>query len=231
MADQLFKKRNLAREKRESIGKKLLSETWLFVCEGSKTEPRYIDSLIKYANSKTQTAKLLFEIEGEGKNTVSLVKSVDELLSEINIISIRSNIPYGKVFVLFDKDSFGKDNFNKAISMAEARGYMPIWSNECFELWYILHYEFFTADTGRKSYFKKLSNLLDTENYEEHKSMDVFSEIHTPERITNALRNAEKLSNECRSETSYSRRVPCTQVFVLVRELEKRLKVKFSDTN
>ena len=229
MADQLFKNRKLAREKRESIKKKLLSETWLYVCEGSKTEPSYVKSLIEYANSKTQTTKLRYEIKGDGKNTVSLIKSVDDLLSEIDIMNIRSNIPYGKVFVLFDRDSFGKDSFDNAIDMAEARGYIPIWSNECFELWYILHYEFFAADTGRKSYFSKLNEFLDIEKYEDNKAMDVFSVVHTPERIASALRNAEKLSKEFSNESSYARRIPCTQVFALVRELEKRLKVEFSD--
>ena len=225
----MFKKRKLARERRVSSHKKLLSETWLFVCEGSKTEPNYIESLIEYANSKTLTTKLRFQIEGEGKNTMSLIKSVDDLLSEIDFMNIKSNIPYGKIFVLFDKDSFGNDSFDNAISMAKARGYVPIWSNECFELWYILHYEMFNMDTGRESYFNKLGDLMGAGNNAYNKVMDVFSEIHTPDRIATALRNAEVLSYEHDHETPCSKRVPCTQVFIVIRELENRLKVKFSD--
>jgi len=199
----------------------------LFVCEGAKTEPNYIKSLIDYANAKSQAPKVLYRIEGDGKNTTSLVKSVDDLLSEIDGYKIKSKIPYGKVLVIFDKDSFGKDNFDNAIKMAESRGYIPIWSNECFELWFILHYEFFSANIGRKLYFEKLSKYLGIMNYENEKAIDVFSIIHSSARIAEALRNAEKLDAECSHETSYANRVPCTQVFVLVRELEKRLKIEF----
>ena len=228
MADQLFKKRKNAREERGSAKKKLLSDTWLIVCEGSSTEPNYIESLIRFANTKTQSAKLLYQIEGDGRNSISLVKSVDDLLSEIEFYKIKSDILYGQVFVLFDKDSFGKDCFDNAIKMAAARGYIPVWSNECFELWFILHYEYFVADTGRKSYFRKLNDHLGVTNYEDEKAMDIFSIIHSRKRIAEALRNAEKLNEEFCHEPSHSKRVPCTQMFVLLRALEKRLKIKFS---
>jgi len=228
MADQLFKKRKNTRVERESAKKKMLSEKWLFVCEGSCTEPNYIESLIRFANAKTESTKLFYRIEGNGRNTISLVKSVDDLLSEIESFKIKSDIPYGQVFVLFDKDSFGEDNFDNAIRMASARGYLPIWSNECFELWFILHYEYLNADTGRKSYFKKLNEHLGVINYEDEKAIDVFSIIHSRKRIMDALRNAEKLNETFCHEPSYSKRVPCTQMFVLIRAFEKRLKIDFS---
>ena len=126
MSDQLFKKRTAEREKRENRKRKQRSETWLFVCEGSKTEPNYIKSLVDYANTKTQTAKLKIDVKGEGKNTKSLVQSVDDLLADIDGFNINRDIPYGKVFVLFDKDSFKEENFDNAIYMAQARGYIPM---------------------------------------------------------------------------------------------------------
>lgn len=227
MADQLFKKRQMTREDRKKSNRKLLSETWLFVCEGSKTEPNYIKKIVEYANDKTMTTKLKITIVGKGKSTVNLIKSVDNLLSKIDSYKIKSDIPYGKIFVLFDRDSFGADNFNNAIKMADSHGYIPIWSNECFELWYILHYDYYNVDSGREMYFNKLSEYLNIRNYKDDKSIDVFSIIHSTERIETALRNAEKLSNESFHIKSYAKRVPCTQVFVLIRKLEKRLKIDF----
>jgi hypothetical protein len=44
MADQLYYKRKAERTERKSQQRKQLSETWLFVCEGSKTEPNYVRS-------------------------------------------------------------------------------------------------------------------------------------------------------------------------------------------
>ena len=226
MAEQLFKKRKEARAERKSKQKKLLSETWLFVCEGSKTEPNYIKSLIDHANTITTTALLKKTIVGEGRNTTSLVKSVDDLLGEIEGFNIKRDIPYGKVFVIFDKDSFKEDNFDNAIKMAVSRKYIPIWSNECFELWYLFHYNCVPSDTGSKSYFKKLGEYLGVRNYEDEKSMDVFPQIHTPEKIKVALQHAERLDKEFRDEIPPSKRVPCTQMFKLIRELEQYLKIK-----
>ena len=227
MADQLFEKRSAEREKRKKINRKLFSETWLFVCEGSKTEPNYVKSLVDYANARTQTAKLIIDVKGEGKNAKSLVKSVADLLADIDAFSTNRDIPYGKVFVLLDKDSFKEENFDNAIKMAHVRGYVPIWSNECFELWFILHYELLETDVGRETYFKKMSDHLGIRNYKNEKSMDVFSIIHSPEKIGTALRHAENLHEKTKNLSSYAKRVPCTQVFLLIRALEQRLKIRF----
>jgi hypothetical protein len=44
LADQIFKKNRITKEERKRKVIKLRSETWLFVCEGTKTEPQYIES-------------------------------------------------------------------------------------------------------------------------------------------------------------------------------------------
>ena len=230
MAEQLFYKRGAKREERKKATKELLSETWLFVCEGSKTEPNYIRSLVKHANSMSSLRDLKIKVVGEGKSTRALIKSVDDLLSEIDDVKRNNDIPFGKIFVLFDKDSFGEDDFDNAIKMATSRGYTPIWSNECFELWYILHYEYLDADIGREAYNKKLDKLLGIKNYKDHKSLDVFSIIYSPNRIKDALRNSENLNNNSCHESSNAKRVPCTQMHNLIQELENRLKINLSNT-
>ena len=228
MAEQLFYKRGARREERNKIKRKLRSETWLFVCEGSKTEPNYIRSLVKHANNLSSESKLKIKVVGEGKSTRALIKSVDDLLSEIEDVKRNSDIPFGKIFVLFDKDSFREDDFDNAINMAVSREYIPIWSNECFELWYILHYEYLDSNIGREAYNEKLSKLLGVKSYKDHKSIDVFSIIHSPDRIKNALKNSERLSNDSCHESSNAKRVPCTQMFKLIQELENRLKIELS---
>lgn len=231
MSDQLRKKRQQERKERQKQNRRLLSETWLFVCEGSKSEPNYIKSLIDYANSKTSVSQLKKRVEGEGKNTESLVRSVDDLLADIDVYKGKSDIPYARVFVLFDKDSFGAGKFDNAVKMCDSRGYIPIWSNECFELWYIIHFMAYMADNGREWYFNKLSDILKVK-YQDKKAMDVFSKIHSSEKIKLALKRAEKLDNDFQDEAPHlspSKRVPCTKIYILVRELEKRLKIEFSN--
>jgi len=152
-------------------------------------------------------------------------------LTDIDVYKGKSDIPYAKIFILFDKDSFGADKFDNAIRMSESRGYIPIWSNECFELWYVLHYIYCDADNGREWYFDKLSDILNIK-YKKEKAMDVFSQIYSPERVKLALKRAEKLDSNFQIENAQfppSKKVPCTKMYILLRELEKRLKIKFNN--
>lgn len=225
MADQLFKKRQAEREKREQHFKKLRSESWLFVCEGEKTEPIYINSLIKYANSHSNENPIKPEIKGIGKNTESLVLSVEEFFDYTDCCCSQKAIPYSKVFVVFDKDSFKPNNFNNAIFVAKSKGYIPLWSNECFELWLILHYDYYDIDNGREAYFEKLSKLI---GHKYQKNEDLFSMIHTPQRLKTAMKNATALEKSFK-ENSPAKMVPCTQMYKLIVELQERLKINLLD--
>lgn len=223
LADQLFKKEKALRQRRLKRKQKERSETWLFVCEGIKTEPNYITSLINYANSITDESPLMVKIEGVGKNTETLIKSVEDFFEcAERFNSQKVGIPYAKTFVLFDKDSFTKNQFNNAILMAEHHGYIPIWSNECFELWYILHFEYCISNNGREAYFSRLSNLL---NIKYDKADDVFSLIHSPEKLKNAMCFSKKLNDASYSKKTASERVPCTQMFRVIDEINNRLNI------
>ena len=224
-----LKRERQRKGRRESQNRPVLSETWLFVSEGSKTEPKYIESLVAYANGKTSVSKLKPKFVGTGRNTTGVVKVVDDLLAEIDMYKIKGEIHYAKIFVLFDLDSFEEGKFNTAVKMCEAkkRGYIPIWSNECFELWYLLHYDFLDGDIGRKQYYTILSEKLGVK-YKENKSMDVFT--HIQDKISTGLKNAEKLRQRAKEAgTTPAESVPCTQMPRLVRELESLLKIKFED--
>ncbi|MBQ7793381.1 MAG: RloB domain-containing protein [Clostridia bacterium] len=223
MADQLFKRRKSALLREKNKIQKNRSQRWLFVCEGSKTEPNYIKRLIEYYNQKSDEADIIVTAEGTGRNTVSLVESVDDFLDKTAEYRRNSLIPYEKIFVLFDKDSFGAENFNRAIALCESKGYIPIWSNECFELWYLLHFEYYQCDSGRQVYYEKLSERLG-EEYD--KADNIFDKIHSDESIKRAYHNARKLIEEQADEASAAKKIPCTQMPVLIDMLEEKLKIK-----
>lgn len=229
MADQIFKKNRITKEERKRKVIKLRSETWLFVCEGTKTEPQYIESLIDYANKSTAESPLKYKVEGVGRNTETLVKWVQNFFDcTEELYAKKQGIPYAKTFVLFDKDSFGNHQFNNAIAMAEQRGYIPIWSNECFELWYLLHFYLYSSNNGREAYFKRLSELLGV-SYD--KAGDVFGAIHTPNNLSKAMYNAKKLNDDSCCEKSASKRVPCTQMFKVIEAINRELKIDLTKAN
>ena len=67
---------------------------------------------------------------------------------------------YDQVWCVFDRDSWTEEDFNKAIKNAKAQGFGVAYSNEAFELWYILHFEFLNTGIPRTKYLQKLNSLL-----------------------------------------------------------------------
>lgn len=132
-SDNLFIKRRNIRKERCINVEKQKSSNWLIVCEGKQTEPNYFKGAIEEINKNIDNKyRLKVKIVGKGKNTISLVKSVDDIQNEIDTYKT-TTIPYGKIFVVFDKDSFTNESFDKAVLMCERNGYIPLWSNQAIE--------------------------------------------------------------------------------------------------
>ena len=222
MGDDLFRKCGKARHERKSKELKTRAETWLIVCEGEKTEPNYFISLFDYANSKSGR-KIKTKIIGKGRNTESLVSSVDEYFFYIDDLKLETNIPYGKTFVVFDMDSVKKKQFNNAIFTALKKGYIPIWSNECFELWYLLHFNYLESNLTRDEYYQKLSEIFDTKY---KKSDNHFAMLNTEVNLKNAMINSKQLFDNSKGKNSPADRAPCTTVFQLIEEIEEYIGMK-----
>ena len=65
---------------------------------------------------------------------------------------------FDRVWVVFDKDDF--NDFNEAIALAGRKGFMAGWSNEAFELWYLLHFVYLDSAISRADYITKLENEI-----------------------------------------------------------------------
>lgn len=221
--DGLFKRRQEERRLRHSKKLELRSETWLIVCEGKETEVNYFKSFLNYANSISDR-KIKFEVIGLGRNTTSLVNSVDGLFNYSDSLLRKTRIPYGKVFVVFDKDDFTDSQFNLAIQKCHSKGYVPLWSNECIELWFILHYEYIQSSLTRKKYFEKLSQKLGKKYT---KNDNHFELLNSKINIQNAYKNAKKLY-ECNNMGSktYAEQNPSTTIYKIIDEIEESLDIK-----
>jgi len=194
---------------------------FLIVCEGSRTEPNYFRELIK--NNKYSSV-IDAEIKGEGVGTCSLVRKTVQLRAEIEQ---RRGLKFDSVWVVFDKDSF--PDFNEAIELADKQGINSAWSNESFELWYYLHFEYLVTGIHRKDYIKKLNAVIRRHpGYEayEYKKNDpnfyhLLQEIGSEEK---AMASAQRMRILYRSR-NYARWKPCTFVDLLVEELRNPTKV------
>lgn len=178
-----------------------IRERFLIVCEGAKTEPNYFRSF--------RVNREVFEVDihGFGRNTLSLVEKAVEL---------KAGNDYDQVWCVFDRDSFPARIFNAAFEKATHEGIKIAYSNEAFELWYLLHFQFYDSAIKRKEYWKMLTQQL-RHKYEKN-SETIYEELL--ELQGNAIRNAKRLYasyTPCNPE----RDNPSTTVFELVEALNK----------
>lgn len=176
-------------------------QRFLIVCEGEKTEPNYFRSF------RVPRDVVEIDVQGLGENPSKLVNSAKELQDQEE---------YDQVWCVFDRDSWPSEDFNNAISNAENQGFSVAYSNEAFELWYVLHFEFLNTGIPRSDYCKKLSFLLNRK-YEKN-SETIYDELFEKQSI--AIRNATNLLKQYNFHFP-GKDNPSTTVHLLVQELNK----------
>lgn len=179
-----------------------LIDTVLIVCEGKATEPNYFK---KFPQADVKP----FVVKGTGKNTLSLVQEAERLQGE----GAQEGKRYNQVWCVFDMDSF-KAHFTNAIDSALSKNFNMAYSNEAFELWYLLHFAYHDAALSRTQYEEKLTECLGRK----YKKNDKELYEALLDKQPKAMRNAEKLLNSY-SKQNPELNNPCTTVHRLVQTL------------
>lgn len=184
---------------------------FLIVTEGKRTEPIYFEFLAgKLPKKLVET----IEVKGEGANTLSLVR--EALKKKKKRLENKELPPFDEVWAVFDKDDFPDKNFNDAIALAKRENIESGHSNESFELWYVLHYEFLQSALKRTDYITKLTTHLG-EKYEKNKR-ELAERIHINGNYKQAIKRAVRLQKLHEDKTD-SESCPMTRVYVLVERL------------
>lgn len=182
-----------------SLNIRELRQRFLIVCEGEKTEPNYF--------RRFRTPKVVIEVQGLGCDPIQLVRRALELRQEDD---------YDQVWCVFDRDTWPASNFNEAISLAKQNKVSVAYSNEAFELWYLLHFHYFDTALSRHEYGPRLSDLL---GHPYTKNSGVMYDALLA-RQTEALRNAERLLAQYQPPNPAADN-PSTTVHLLVNELNR----------
>jgi RloB-like protein len=196
------------------------AKVFLIICEGENTEPLYFKSF-PLGNAKV-------ECYGLGRSKTALVEHVVE-----NVVYHSENA--GKeIWVVFDFDikpdqvEQQKEDYNGAIELAKKHNIKVAYSNDSFELWFLLHYQSLDVQWTRHHYYEKLSGYWDCNYENEAKRREFCRRIYQkllddPKSNQNAAlsRAADLLSDQ--TEIAYADQNPCTTVFQLVAELNKSL--------
>ena len=199
--------------------KKIQPEYHLIVTEGTDTEPAYFGAMKDIINS-TYSDHIQLGVYGAGNNTLSLFQKAKQLASS-------SANGYKHVWVVYDTDDFPADHINKTVELCSSESteettYHAIWSNQCIELWFLLHFSFMQSDLHRNSYWPKLTEILASQGLGEYeKNRTDMYQILFPYMDT-AIANALKL-NRINAGKLPSASAPGTKVYELVEKLKPYL--------
>lgn len=196
---------------------------YLIVCEGEETEPNYFEGLKQDLPKGVLTAYQI-DIEGTGRNTQSLVDEAIQLKAAYEKDTDR---PIDRLWVVFDRDSFAANDFNNAILRCENNE--PIigcaWSNEAFELWYLLHFHYYQNGMNRQQYQGLIEQNLQAfvgADYRYQKNSAVMYDLLKEHgSIDDAIRNAKRLAETYGARQDFAEHNPGTMVWKLVEELLK----------
>lgn len=204
---------------RQERHKRIQPEYHLIVTEGTDTEPAYFEAIKEKINSQYR-GRVQLDIFGEGDNTVNLFKKAKQrVLDNPN--------GYRHVWVVYDTDDFPAEHIDEVPRLCEQNSteeteYHAVWSNQCVELWYLLHFSFMQSDLHRTEYWPKLTGWLvgiGSGEYEKNRA-DMY-EVLEP-FMDFAIANAKRLA-----ETNKGRRpsqsAPGTMLYKLVEKLRPYL--------
>ena len=181
-----------------------------------------------------QTEKLYFEsfpvlsltveaVDLHGQSKQKLIESTEEIVRSAEIV-------YDVVWCVFDMDvKHGEkefSDFDNAIVSGMAKGYKIAYSNDCFELWYYLHYQFTDQKHHRTYYYKELSKAFDCNYEKEGKIYEfckrAFSILEADGRASQvkAIERA-KILFESNKHLVFHQQNPITLVYCLVEFLNE----------
>lgn len=193
-------------------------KTFLIICEGQNTEPEYFRSFPLSNASVTSF--------GIGKSKTALIESIiDQYGHQTDELEI---------WAVFDMDRKEdqlhqqRQDYNNAIDLARQNGIYPAYSNDAFELWFVLHYQFTDAELHRTGLYQILSNHFACNYEKDGKRLSFCQNIYDRLEqdfnadMDQAIKNADRLFED-QKHLPFCDQNPCTTVYQLVVELKKYL--------
>ncbi|MCA2627235.1 MULTISPECIES: RloB family protein [unclassified Microcystis] len=185
---------------------------FLIICEGEKTE-------VNYFKAFTVPKKIEVRVKGEGKNSLSLVEKAIKIIDNVN-----KDDSFDQIWCVFDKDNCSKEQFNQAEGLAKQKNIKIAYSNEAFEIWFILHFQYLDIATSRSEYLtiltkqmQKYGLLNKKEKYKKNRE-DMYEKLKPYQ--TTAITNAAKLIQDRDEAKKHPFDAnPSTTVHELVQEL------------
>ena len=152
------------------------------------------------------------QIKGGQGNTTQLVNNA----TKYNELRMRQNgSGFDHLWIVFDKDDFPDEHFNEAVFDAKRKNIEAAYSNESFELWLLLHFEFLNSAIGRNQYADKLNKYMGVYKKSEP---DIYRKVSEAGNESEAILRAKKLFDSY-DHNSPAKENPSTRVHLLIEAL------------
>ena len=191
---------------------------FLIVCEG-QTEEWYF--------KKFPVLTATVEAKGIGRTKTSLVEHAKKLTKQEK---------YDEVWCVFDMDinyeDTQKEDFNNAVQKIEQgrdKKFKVAYSNDSFELWFLLHYSNIEGQFVRDYFYDKLSEIWDINYQKEGKKLEycrnIYEKLKDDKRAEQgeAIKRAKQQYELVQDLTPHEQN-PVTKVYLLVEELNNHLR-------
>ncbi len=211
------KRRSAARD--ETLDSRKHREHFLIITNGSETEARYFKRI---KQKMPRNALRQIEVDFINRDPRGIVEHALEVAGQNH---------YQHVAAVFDKDDFV--HFNNAISKMKAAAkrneeisFYTAYSNECFELWMLLHFQEVCAPLGRTSLFDKLrehvSHIKDQE-YRYDKAEFPFELLDNSGNQQEAVCRAKRMLEAAEQQDLNKPWVinPTTEVHILMEKIDE----------
>lgn len=211
-------------KKSRKVGTRELPGDYIYIfTEGEQTEPNYFNSFKRLIeHDAVYRNKVTIKLLPCHKGTVKLVEEAQKYLKA-------NKITKGQIWLVYDKDDFPAKDFDEVPKLAAVQSTKDIsfntaWSNQSFELWFILHFENYQSDNPRSDYLSFLNKKfasLKLGCYEKNKT-DMFEILLKNGNPNRAIRFAKSKIEQNKNKFP-SQIAPGTTVYLLIEELAKYL--------
>lgn len=219
--DNLFKKQREKRMARKSKIRTPQPDSFLIITEGEKTEPYYLNGLVqliktKHGGNLNVERVPRVDVHGAGCSPTRLVEKAEELVNKAKIM-------YQEVWIVFDKDDFL--DFDDAIELAKEKGFSVAWTNQSFEYWLFLHFNYSDAALHRDDWLKKIDECFQEHHLGRYEKnlVNLYELVSADGRVEIAIENAKRRMSGFK-KTQPSSYDPGTKVHLLVEKLLGYLK-------
>jgi hypothetical protein len=217
----------------------------IFYGEGIKTEPKYVENMKKVLTSRYQMNPasdiIIVDDKSGGRSTLGLVKYIEKDVKN----RIRNGQKIDHVWIFYDRDSFEKDDYDNAYNKIFSKNkkihlnnegdasdknltrWHPLWSNECFELWILLHFQYCDSSLSRESYIPSIDHELakfDIKLTYEKNLSNLYEILEKHGNIKNAVKWAKKLNINLLNPNLKEN--PLTGIYELIQHFQIYLKIE-----